>query len=69
MYVPNLSEGLSFRDLSKFNISLLVKQGWCTIVEPTYLLFKVIKAKYFPSNEFLNSTLSNKLHHVDNLFY
>ena len=47
--------GLGFRDMSKFNIALLCKQGWCLLKNTNTLAFQVLQAKYFPSRSFLES--------------
>lgn len=44
--------GMGFRDLGKFNISLLAKQGWRFISHPDSLLARVMKAKYYPRSNF-----------------
>ncbi|KAA3477127.1 RNA-directed DNA polymerase [Gossypium australe] len=51
--------GMGFRNMSQFNISLLVKQGWRIINNKDSLVTQVLKAKYFPNNQFLNSSLGN----------
>ncbi|XP_052878272.1 uncharacterized mitochondrial protein AtMg00310-like [Gossypium arboreum] len=51
--------GLGYRNLTKFNLALLAKQGWRLIENPTSLLAKTLKAKYHPNSEFLNSELGN----------
>lgn len=40
---------MRFRSLSKFNVALLAKQGWCILNYPDSLLMKVLKAKYIPT--------------------
>ncbi|KAA3477725.1 bZIP-like protein [Gossypium australe] len=53
--------GLGFRNLDKFNIVLLAKQGWRLITYLNLLLARVLKAKYYPSSNFLNDQLGNLL--------
>lgn len=47
--------GLGFRNFAKFNIALLAKHGWPLLNNPVSLLTQVLKAKYHPSYDFLNS--------------
>ncbi|KAA3480599.1 reverse transcriptase [Gossypium australe] len=51
--------GMGFINMSKFNTSLLAKQGWRIMNNADYLVAKVLKAKYFPNDQFLNSKLGN----------
>ncbi|XP_052488035.1 uncharacterized protein LOC105772073 [Gossypium raimondii] len=53
------SGGLGFRSFNKFNVALLAKQGWRLFNYPSYLLARVLKAKYFPKTNFLNASLGN----------
>ena len=39
--------GLGFKDMSKFNIALLCKQGWCLLKNTNTLAFQVLQAKIF----------------------
>ncbi|XP_012477492.1 uncharacterized protein LOC105793109 [Gossypium raimondii] len=51
--------GLGFRDMAKFNVSLLAKRGWRILNYLDSLLAQVLKAKCFPNNNFLDSCLGN----------
>ncbi|KAL6138049.1 hypothetical protein ACLB2K_063335 [Fragaria x ananassa] len=45
--------GLGFQDMSLFNMALLAKQGWRLIRQPNSLLAQVLKARYYPSESFM----------------
>lgn len=47
--------GVGFKDMRAFNEALLAKQGWRLITNPESLVAKLLKAKYYPSNDFLNA--------------
>ena len=40
--------GIDFRDLRAFNFSMLAKQGWRLLHDDNYLVYKCLKARYFP---------------------
>lgn len=44
--------GLGFRDMKAFNLALLAKQGWRIISNPSSLMARILKAKYFPTVSF-----------------
>ncbi|KAG8475925.1 hypothetical protein CXB51_032702 [Gossypium anomalum] len=46
--------------MAQFNIALLAKQGWRLLAHPNSLVAKVLNAKYFPENDFLNSRFRNR---------
>ena len=49
--------GLGYRDLEKFNLVLLAKQGWRLLQFPESLVAKVMKQKYYPNGTFLIAQL------------
>jgi hypothetical protein len=53
--------GMGYRDLERFNMVLLAKQGWRLIQQPETLIARIYKEKYFRNGTFLNSELSRRL--------
>lgn len=49
--------GRGFRDLHLFNIALLAKIGWRLISDPSALVCRILKEKYFPNTGFLDAVL------------
>lgn len=56
---PKDQGGLGFRDLCKFNIALLAKQGWRFLVKPKSSVARIFKARYFPFTYFWHAQLKN----------
>jgi hypothetical protein len=48
-------EGLGFRDLHLFNLAMLARQGWRFLQEPESLWAQVLRAKYYPDGDLLQS--------------
>lgn len=55
--IAMLNGGLGFRDIVKFNIALLAKQGWHLISKLDSLLARSLQAKYYCSCDFMHSGL------------
>ncbi|XP_075660665.1 uncharacterized protein LOC142630550 [Castanea sativa] len=53
------SGGMGFKKLKEFNLALLAKQGWRLQQSHDSLVYKVLKAKYFPTSEFSQAVLGN----------
>lgn len=51
--VPNKEDGLGFRNLKAFNLALFAKQAWRLQTNTQSLVYRVLKAQYFPYTDFL----------------
>ena len=56
---PKECGGMGFKELKYFNLALLAKQGWWLQNGHNSLLYRVLKAKYFPNGDFLNAALGS----------
>ncbi|KAL0013096.1 hypothetical protein SO802_000165 [Lithocarpus litseifolius] len=57
MCAPKKEGGLGFRDLKSFNLALLSKQGWRLQTNTRSLVYRVLKARYFPNCDYLHAEL------------
>ncbi|XP_019168826.1 PREDICTED: uncharacterized protein LOC109164733 [Ipomoea nil] len=57
--LPMCYDGMGFKNMHEFNISLLAKQGWRILIKPDSLVCKLLKARYFPHSDFLDATLGH----------
>ena len=51
--------GMGFRDLQAFNLAMLAKQGLCMLAEPSSLMARLYKAKYFLNNDVLSAKIGS----------
>ncbi|XP_042944607.1 uncharacterized protein LOC122278487 [Carya illinoinensis] len=49
--------GLGYKDLKAFNLAMLAKQSWRMIQDPSSLVSRVLKQKYFNAGELLDAKL------------
>ena len=49
--------GMGFHNFQAFNLAMLAKQGWRLLSNPDYLCAKILRARYHPSGDILNSKL------------
>ena len=56
---PKARGGLGFRNLKAFNLAMLAKKAWRILNNPSSLVARVLKAKYFPTDNLLNAKLGS----------
>lgn len=57
---PKIEGGMGFKDLKAFNLALLAKQGWRVQQNPSTLIHRVFKERYFEGNPFKEAQLGNR---------
>jgi ribonuclease HI len=58
MIKPKGKGGIGFRDISLFNQALLARQAWRLIQRPNSLCARVLKAKYYPNGNILDTVFA-----------
>ena len=56
--------GMGFQDLRAFNLAMLAKQGWRFLHDTNLLVYKCLKARYFPRSHFHESKVSPNCSYV-----
>ncbi|KAL4278019.1 hypothetical protein GQ457_03G016740 [Hibiscus cannabinus] len=56
--LPKTAGRIGFKDLHLFNIALLGKQIWRLLSTPGSLLYRTLRAKYFPDGDLLSASLN-----------
>ncbi|KAK0595746.1 hypothetical protein LWI29_009655 [Acer saccharum] len=62
--LPKSNGGLGFKDLSLFNQALIAKQAWRILVNPSSLAARILKAKYFQTEDFLQVSIKSGCSHL-----
>ena len=57
MTKPKYLGGLGFKDTELFNLALLVRQAWRILQDPSTLSARIVKAVYFPNQDFLEAEI------------
>jgi hypothetical protein len=58
LLLPKGQGGLSFRDMKLFNQALLARQAWRLIQFPDSLCVRLLKAKYFPNRDIIDTVFT-----------
>ena len=61
---PKPMGGLGFKKLHDFNLSMLCKQGWKLLTEPSSLVARIFQARYYPHASFQRASLGNNPNYV-----
>ncbi|KAH0996907.1 hypothetical protein GBA52_020771 [Prunus armeniaca] len=56
---PKCLGGLGFRHFEAFNKAMVAKQAWHILENPTSLVAKILKARYFPEDDFMQDSLGS----------
>uniref|UniRef100_A0A2N9FNB8 Reverse transcriptase domain-containing protein n=1 Tax=Fagus sylvatica TaxID=28930 RepID=A0A2N9FNB8_FAGSY len=64
LYRTKQDGGMGFRDLHLFNSALLARLGWRLMHNPSSLVYRVLKAKYFPHTSFLDATVPDTASYI-----
>ena len=67
LYAPKSFGGIGFRRIHEFNLAFLCKQGWKLMMEPTSLVARLLKARYYPQSSFLHSSLGHSIWATKNI--
>ncbi|KAK1616516.1 hypothetical protein QYE76_022033 [Lolium multiflorum] len=59
MIKPKCKGGIGFRDMACFNQALLARQAWRLIQRPDNLCARVLKAKYYPNGNILDTVFAS----------
>ncbi|XP_062020952.1 uncharacterized protein LOC133737412 [Rosa rugosa] len=51
--------GMGFKNLYAYNLAMLAKQGWRLVTNPTSLIARLFKARYFPNCSFWEADLGD----------
>ncbi|CAM8977245.1 unnamed protein product [Rhodiola kirilowii] len=60
LFRDKLHGGLGFREFSLMNKAMLAKQGWRILTEPSLLVSRLLKAKYFPCTDLFNAAIGTR---------
>ena len=59
MCEPKCVGGMGFKNLKLFNKALLAKKDWHLQMGGDFLVYKVLKANYFPITDFIHSSIGH----------
>ena len=59
MIKPKRGGGIGFKDMKLFNQALLARQAWRLIQRPNSLCARILKSKYYPNGELLDTVFAS----------
>ena len=59
MAIPESKGGMGFRDMTAFNQAVLAKQAWSLLDSPDSLCASLLKTKYYPDGQLLDTVFPN----------
>ena len=59
MCKSKLQGGMGFRNLQAFSLAMLAKQRWRLLTNPSSLIARIYKGKYYPYGDVLGAKLGN----------
>ncbi|XP_031111845.1 uncharacterized protein LOC116015819 [Ipomoea triloba] len=62
--LPKCLGGMGFKKLHEFNLSLLAKQGWRLLIYPNSLVSRILKARYYPSSDFVDAQIGSNSSYI-----
>jgi len=55
---------MGFKNLKAFNLAMIRKQAWKLVTSPDSLIARLLKAKYFPHNDYFSASLGHNPSYV-----
>jgi hypothetical protein len=59
MTMPKYRDGLGFKDIEIFNLSILARQVWRIVNDQEALTSRILKVLYYPNSDILNADLGS----------
>jgi hypothetical protein len=64
LFVPKVFDGIGFKGLKAFNMTMVGKQAWKLVSTPGTLITHLLKAKYFPRGDCFGASIGHNPSYV-----